>query len=107
MLTETAYGKSGVRLVQVTRHGDRHDVRDFTVAIRFQGEYDASYTTGDNTEVLPTDTMKNTVYALAARAGIVEPEAFGLVLARHFLDRNPRLEEVRIDLASRTWVRVH
>ena len=51
MLTETAYGKSGVRLVQVTRHGDRHDVRDLTVAIRFEGQYDASYTVGDNSEV--------------------------------------------------------
>ena len=67
MLADTAYGKSRIRLVQVTRHGDRHDLRDLTVAIRFEGDYDASYTDGDNSDVLPTDTMKNTVYALAAR----------------------------------------
>ena len=66
MLVHTAYGKSSVRLVQVARHGDRHDLRDLTVAIRFEGDYDESYTDGDNSGVLPTDTMKNTVYALAA-----------------------------------------
>ena len=48
-----------------------------TVAIRFEGDYDESYTEGDNSDVLPTDTMKNTVYALAARQPVVEPEAFG------------------------------
>ena len=40
LLADSAYGKSGVRLVQVTRRGDRHDVRDLTVAIRFEGDYD-------------------------------------------------------------------
>ena len=88
-LTDTSYGKSRVRLVRVTRHGDRHEVRDFTVAIAFEGRYDTSYTDGDNRDVLPTDTMKNTVYALAARDGAAEPEAFGLLLGRHFIERNP------------------
>ena len=53
MLAETAYGKCGVRLVQVVRPGDRHALKDLTVAVRFEGEYDASYA-GDNSDVLPT-----------------------------------------------------
>jgi len=106
MLIQSAYGKSRVRLVQVARHGDRHDLSDLNVAIRFEGDYDESYTAGDNSGVLPTDTMKNTVYALAARAGIQEPEAFGLTLANHFLQRNPRVSDVRIDLSARTWERI-
>jgi urate oxidase len=107
MLVEAAYGKSSVQLVRVTRHGDRHDLRDLTVAIRFEGDYGESYTDGDNTGVLPTDTMKNTVYALAARDGVTEPEAFGVALARHFLDRNPLLRHVRIDLLDHLWGRIH
>jgi urate oxidase len=103
MLSHTAYGKSRIRLVQVRRHRDRHDVRDLTVAIRFEGEYDASYTNGDNTDVYPTDTMKNMVYALAAREPVAEPEAFGLRLALHFIDRNPKLQRVRIDLTDNPW----
>jgi urate oxidase len=93
-------------MVQVRRHGDRHDVHDLTVAIRFTGHYDASYTEGDNSAVLPTDTMKNTVYALAALEPVQDPESFGVRLARHFLERNPRLERVRIDLTEHLWGRL-
>ena len=99
-LTETSYGKSRIRLVRVKRHGDRHAVRDFTVAVAFEGRYDTSYTEGDNADVTPTDTMKNTVYALAARDGVGEPEAFGQALGRHFIERNPRLDRVTIDLTD-------
>jgi urate oxidase len=98
MLVESAYGKSRVRLVKITRRDDRHDLCDFTVAIRFQGRYDECYTDGVNAAVLATDTMKNTVYA--------PPETFGLALARHFVERNPRLDEVRVDLTERRWDRV-
>ena len=93
MLAESGYGKSGVRLVKVTRHGDRHDLKDLSVAIRFEGDYAASYIEGDNSGVLPTDTMKNTVYALAASHPVDEPEPFALTLASHFLDRNPLLAQ--------------
>ena len=103
MLADSAYGKSKIRLVQVRRGGDRHSLCDLTVAIRFQGDYDTSYTSGDNSHVLPTDTMKNTVYALAAREPVSDPEAFGLRLASHFLDRNPRLRQVRLDLTEHLW----
>jgi urate oxidase len=106
MLTHTAYGKSGIRLVRLARRGDRHDLADLTLAIRFEGDYDASYTDGDNTGVLPTDTMKNTVNALAARERVDEPEAFALILAHHFLDRNARLHRVIIDVVQQSWGRL-
>ena len=106
MLRATAYGKSRVRLVQLTRRNDRHELCDLTIAIRFQGSYDESYTAGDNSAVLPTDTMKNTVYALAATERVRDAESFGLVLARHFLERNPRLERVRIDVTEHAWGRI-
>ncbi len=103
MLADSAYGKSKIRLVQVLRRSDRHDLCDLTVAVRFDGDYDQSYTAGDNSAVLPTDTMKNTVYALAALEAVSEPEMFGLRLGRHFLDRNPKLRRVRIDLTEQAW----
>jgi urate oxidase len=106
MLVDAAYGKSRIRLVRLYRRGDRHDVRDLTVAIRFEGEYTESYAEGDNRDVLPTDTMKNTVYAVAGRDGVGEPEAFALVLTRHFLDRNPRLQRVTVDVTDHFWGRI-
>ncbi len=102
-LTNTSYGKSRIRLVQVSRRGDRHELRDLTVAIAFEGEFDSSYTDGDNADILPTDTMKNTVYALAARDGAGEPEAFGMILGRHFIDRGPKLSRVTVDLIDHGW----
>jgi urate oxidase len=102
-LTGTSYGKSRIRLVQVTRRGDRHALRDLTVAVAFEGDYDTSYTDGDNQSVLPTDTMKNTVYALAAREGATEPETFGMILGRHFIGRNPKLERVSVDIIDHGW----
>ena len=106
MLVQSSYGKSRVRLVQVRRGPDRHDLRDLTVAVRFEGDYDESYTDGDNSAVLPTDTMKNTVYALAAQEPVGDPESFGISLARHFLARNERLTLVRIDCTEHLWNRL-
>lgn len=106
MLLDTAYGKSAIRLVQVRRRGGHHTLTDLTVAVRFEGDYDASYTDGDNRDVLPTDTMKNAVYALAASDELKSPESFGLKLASHFVDGNPKLRRVRIDLTAHAWERL-
>ena len=106
MLRHTAYGKSQVRLVQVKRNGNRDDLRDLAVSIRFEGDYDASYAEGDNRDVLPTDTMKNTVYALAAQQPVKDPESFALRLCLHFLEGNPRLQRATVDLVEHHWHRI-
>jgi urate oxidase len=79
------YGKSAIRLVKVVRGPDRHEVRDLTVAIALEGEFEASYVAGDNANVVATDTMKNTVYAFAGEHLTGPIENFGVVLADHFL----------------------
>jgi urate oxidase len=106
MLTHTAYGKSSVRLVKVVRQGGHHTLRDMTIAVRFEGDYDASYTAGDNRDVLPTDTMKNTVYALAADERLADPESFGIRLGAHFLAGNPRAERVTVAMTEHLWRRI-
>ena len=102
-LAENAYGKQAVRLVTVRRFPDRHELKDVTVAIRFAGDFAAAYTDGDNRGVLPTDTMKNTVYALAADHPFDDVEDFGLLLTDHFLTNNPRVSRVRVDLTEQPW----
>ena len=106
MIEQSAYGKSRVRLVTIDRHQDRHDIVDLTVAVRFEGDFDASYVDGDNARVLPTDTMKNTVYALAAERGVGDAESFGMILAAHFLQASGHLRRVTIDLAQQLWDRI-
>ncbi|HEY4596641.1 MAG TPA: urate oxidase [Thermoanaerobaculia bacterium] len=102
-LAENAYGKQAVRLVTVRRLPDRHELKDVTVAIRFEGDFAAAYTDGDNRGVLPTDTMKNTVYALAADHPFDDIEDFGLLLTDHFLTHNPRAARVQVDLTEHPW----
>ncbi len=79
------YGKSAIRLVKIVRGADRHAVRDLTVAIQLEGDFDSSYVDGDNSLVVATDTMKNTVYAFAREHLTGAVEGFGAVLARHFI----------------------
>jgi urate oxidase len=106
ILGQNNYGKSRVRLVKVTKHPDRHDLTDLSVDIQLQGDFLTAHTAGDNSNILPTDTMKNTVYALAKGESIADPENFGLMLAAHFLGHNPQVSEARIELREHLWRRI-
>jgi urate oxidase len=105
-LAQNAYGKSGVRLVRVDRRGDLHDLKDVTVDVQLQGEFAPAYIDGDNTMVLPTDTMKNTVYAFAAERAIGDIERFGISLSEHFLGSTPDVRTVRITITEQLWSRI-
>jgi urate oxidase len=105
-LGPNSYGKSGIRLVRLDRRGGRHDVSDLTVAVRFEGDFDAAHVSGDNSGVLPTDTMKNTVYALAKDWLVGEIESFALALSEHFLRENREASHVEISIEERRWDRL-
>jgi|SRR5580692_1647224 urate oxidase len=104
-LGENNYGKQRVRILQVARHPDRHDIKELTVGIRLEGDFESAHTKGNNRKVLPTDTMKNTVYAVAKLHPIKSPEDFCLLLADHFLSRNPQVSRARIEAAETLWTR--
>jgi urate oxidase len=101
-LGENRYGKSAIRLVKVIREPDRHTVRDLTVAISLEGDFGAAHTDGDNAKVVATDTMKNTVYALAPEHLTGAIEAFGRVLAEHFA-AIPQVERATIVIREHRW----
>jgi urate oxidase len=97
-----SYGKSAIRLVKVDRHVAPHRVRDLTIAIALEGDFAASYSEGDNSAVIATDTMKNTAYALAGEHLTGPIEEFAIVLGRHFLDAE-QVERVRVSIAEHAW----
>src|ERR1700675_375815 len=105
-LGENSYGKSRVRLLRVVRQNGRHDIKELTLAIRFEGDFEAAHTKGDNQKILPTDTMKNTVYALARRHSIASREAFCLQLLEHFCSRNPQVSRAQVDAVQSLWARL-
>jgi urate oxidase len=100
------YGKSRVRVMKVTRQADRHDLAELSVNVQFEGAFDAVHMAGDNAAVLPTDTMKNTVNALAKMWSGEEIEDFGRQLVEHFLACNPEVSRVRIEIAQSQWARM-
>jgi urate oxidase len=104
-LAWNAYGKAAVRLVKVDRRAVRHELHDLTVEVQLQGDFGPAHTAGDNSPVLPTDTMKNTVYALARQGPVDPPEEFGERLARHFLGACPAARRAVLVLAVHRWDR--
>lgn len=101
------YGKARVRLVKVNRSSARHELQNLTVSIALEGDFETIHTTGDNSLCLPTDTMKNTVYALAGQTQeIEEVETFGQRLTAHFLSNNSQVSRVIIDISDHAWKRM-
>ena len=105
-LVENRYGKCRVRMVKVERQASRHHLKDLSVDIQLGGDFAAAYVDGDNREVVPTDTMKNTVYALARRQPLGEIEEFGQRLAEHFVSRNPQVASACISISQNSWSRI-
>jgi urate oxidase len=106
VLASDTYGKSRVRLMKLARRADRHDLKEITFQILFRGDFASCYETGDNSKILPTDTIKNTVYALARKHDIVSIEEFAQRLIEHFLGNNPQVSEVRVEMTEHLWSRI-
>ena len=103
------YGKDGIRLVLVRRgrsSSDPDELRDLTVDVRLEGDFDAVHTEGDNAPVLPTDTMRSTVYALAQEHLNGAVEDFGATLARRYLHAAPAAEVAEVSLREHVWDRI-
>ncbi len=99
------YGKSAIRLVKVIRDPERHTLRDLTVAIALEGDFEAAHVAGDNTNVVATDTMKNTVYAFAREHLTGSIERFGHVLARHF-SAFEQVDRATVSIDEHRWIRM-
>ncbi len=106
-LTHHHYGKAKVRVLKVIRDGKRHTLRELDVSVMLQGDFDASYTKADNSLVVATDTMKNTVYVVAKQKLGAENEQFGLDLGQHFLTNYPQVSRVEVGIAERCWERMN
>src|ERR1700682_4287897 len=103
VLAADTYGKSRVRLMKLARHEDRHDLKEITLQILFRGDFASCYEAGDNSKVLPTDTIKNTVYALARKHEIASIEEFAQCLIEHFLKYSPQVTQVRVETTEGLW----
>jgi len=106
-LGENLYGKSRVRLSRISRHGGRHDFQEWTVHVLLHGDFESAFTQADNSRILPTDTMKNTVYSIARQSKSATIEEFAMELGDYVLANNAQVSKASVEIEERAWERLH
>jgi urate oxidase len=106
-LAENRYGKSRIRVARVKRTPERHEFREWTLEVLLEGDFETCFTEGDNSKILPTDTMKNTVYSMARRSSAECMENFAKDLIDFLLSRNPQASAVEINVSEKPWEHLH
>ncbi len=106
VLGPNQYGKAENRLVRIVRDTDRHEIRDLNVSSALRGPVEAAHGSGDQGDVLPTDTQKNTVFAFAKEKGVRSLEEFALTLGDHFIAQTPAADGARIEIEEYAWSRI-
>jgi urate oxidase len=105
-LGENRYGKARVRLSRITRSADRHEFNEWTVRVLLHGDFETSFTSADNSKILPTDTMKNTVYSIARGSSATTIEDFAMELGNYLLTNNPQVSRASIEIEEMCWERL-
>ena len=106
ILHTNRYGKSRVRLMRLTKHEAHHDLDEWTVQLLLTGDFTTAHTLGDNSQILPTDTMKNTVYFVAHQSKATSMEAYAQELVDYILTRNPQVSSAEVVIESTLWKRL-
>jgi len=106
VLSDNQYGKAETRVVRVVRSSDGDAIQDMNVSIALAGDFDSAHLSGDNSNIVPTDTQKNTVFAFAGDSAPGEIEDFGLRLARHFVKEFASVYRARVSVEEYSWSRL-
>ena len=99
-LIANRYGKARVRVMKILREGATHTVKEVEVSALLTGDFAAAYTAADNSKVVATDTIRNTVNVLAKEHLGEEIERFGLALSQHFLRRYEQVESATVEITA-------
>jgi len=102
-LGENRYGKSRVRLSRITRSADRHEFNEWTVRVLLHGDFARSFTEADNSKILPTDTIKNTVYSIARDSNATTIEVFAMEIGDYLLSNNPQVTGTSVEIDEKCW----
>ena len=106
VLGPNQYGKAENRVVRVYRDSQHHEIRDLNVSTSLRGDFTAAHVDGDQSQVLPTDTQKNTAFAFAKEKGVASPEEYALALADRLLEASGAATGARIEVEEYAWDRI-
>jgi urate oxidase len=93
-------------MLRLVRRGDRHDPRDLTVSVRFEGLFAAAFEEGRAEGLVPGEALKNLVHATARDRGDAEIEPLGIALCQRMLEGRPQITRARVEIAEQPWGRV-
>ncbi len=103
---EHRYGKARVRVMKILREGATQTLKEIEVQALLRGSFISSYTSGDNSKLVATDTIKNTVNVMAQQHLGAEIEPFAITLGAHFVSRYPQVRQAEIEITERKWERM-
>ncbi|XP_047231003.1 uricase isoform X1 [Girardinichthys multiradiatus] len=102
----TGYGKNAVKVMFIKRHGSHHDIIELKANVEITLKSRKDYLTGDNSDIIPTDTIKNTVHALAKIKGVNTIEQLSLDLCHHFLTSFNHVLKAKVYMEEAPWRRL-
>ncbi|KAA0707994.1 Uricase [Triplophysa tibetana] len=102
----TSYGKNAVRVLYIRREGTHHHITEVVADVQLTLKSRKDYLTGDNSDIIPTDTIKNTVHALAKLKGIKTIEGFALDICEHFLTSFTHVTRAKVNIDEVPWKRL-
>ncbi|ALC44530.1 Uro [Drosophila busckii] len=105
-ITNHGYGKDAVKILHVNRQGPVHTIQEFEVCTQLKLYSKKDYYQGNNSDIVATDSQKNTVYLLAKKHGIENPETFALLLAKHFLNKYAHVQQAHVHVEAYPWQRI-
>lgn len=107
-ITAARYGKDNVRVFKTHRDREtgQHTVTEMIVCVLLEGDIETSYTKADNSVVVATDTMKNTVFITAKQYPVNPPELFASILGSHFIEKYSHIHAANVKVVTKRWVRM-
>jgi len=102
------YGKDNVRVYKVEKDEKTgmQTAIEMTITVLLEGDIETSYTKADNSVVVATDSMKNTVYIKAKEHPVTPPELFASILGTHFVETYAHITTTHIKIVTHRWTRM-
>ena len=97
--------KAGIKILHVSKKGSRYTIKEMEVNTLLTLNNHKEFESGDNSNVIATDSQKNTVYILAKKFGITNPEEFGLLIANHFISMYSKVATAKVSIIAEPWQR--
>ncbi|CAG8951706.1 hypothetical protein HYFRA_00005506 [Hymenoscyphus fraxineus] len=107
-IASARYGKDNVRVYKVERDSETgiQTVTEMTLCVLLEGAIEPSYTKADNSVVVATDSIKNTIYIKAKEHPVTPPELFASYLGTHFIETYKHIHTANVRIITHRWTRM-